>query len=680
MDTGVWNGQTQNPSSTGDDDFQQFLDMDMSNMGDSIQFDFHDFNPSNGPSMMPHHQPHRDPIDTPMPDSGMVPIVSPYHMGMQNQIPPLTSAPSHPTLSSQVIPSHHTSHDAISDIDAQINFLQHQKKFQQQQRHLEEQQRHLREQQAAFYAQQQQQQQRMVPPTPQSLDMQSANQFYTTHDQGHSSGLFDGYQQLKEQQDMAFTPLVSPAVTPLDAHFPVDPQFTIPGAYFSPISSPALHAQMDSSSMFDPRLSGQTTNSPAEMDVELPLVPLSTATLSKEVRKNNASKRKPKIRQSPITKPQRKKTASTPVMNAQILSELAETAIESSGVPPKAKSVSATSTEESMSENASVSPEALSDMPPPPLPLPRSARQSPYIQPHTSDNPVPLPLPKALNGKPSPATPASLFRISPRSKSAGPNNPDQNAPEHIDSFELPESINFSKPQLPSLDTRQPTQITSEGDSAKTSFQTLPSPVVPNPPRRASASQSPQLTPRISATTRKTPLLTPRGGKKRTSVSSISPALLPRISPNIKPLLPGTPGMSVEDSASQLLASKSNYQRILEGNTVPGVSYPSELSTGLTSKRTSHKIAEQGRRNRINTALMEVATLLPKSAANELGEGDDESGSGDKKDGKQSSAPNSKASTVELAIEYIKQLKEEVANANKRADEAEQKLQEQAPAS
>lgn len=49
-------------------------------------------------------------------------------------------------------------------------------------------------------------------------------------------------------------------------------------------------------------------------------------------------------------------------------------------------------------------------------------------------------------------------------------------------------------------------------------------------------------------------------------------------------------------------------------------------------------------------------------------------SSDKKDAKNSSNPNSKASTVEMAIEYIKQLQQEVADANKRAEEAEKKLQ------
>jgi hypothetical protein len=194
-----------------------------------------------------------------------------------------------------------------------------------------------------------------------------------------------------------------------------------------------------------------------------------------------------------------------------------------------------------------------------------------------------------------------------------------------------------------------------------------------PATTSSATQSPQLLAGSGVAARKTPQLLPRGSKKRGSVSSIpvSPALRPKISPSIKPLLPGGP--DVEEAASHLLATKSNYQRILEGNTLPGVSYPSELSTNLTSKRTSHKIAEQGRRNRINSALQEIATLLPRPPKDSEGEGSD-----NKKDksggGGGGGAPNSKASTVEMAIEYIKQLQKEVREANRRAEEAEKKLE------
>lgn len=139
--------------------------------------------------------------------------------------------------------------------------------------------------------------------------------------------------------------------------------------------------------------------------------------------------------------------------------------------------------------------------------------------------------------------------------------------------------------------------------------------------------------------------------------------------------------------THFLTQRSNYQNLIEGTHVPGVSYPTELSTNLTSKRTSHKIAEQGRRNRINLALQEMQSLLPNKSGNgaqpngsahssnvKFDEGDDDDdGTGEgygKSDtgcggnskntggsggntglGKQGG--NSKAATVESAIEYIK---------------------------
>ncbi len=195
INSAAWNGQDQNMSSTGDDDFQQFFDIGMSNMSDSMQFDFQPFNPQNGSSMI--QQSHRDSVDTPMSDGNVAPIVAQNSTGAQNQVSAMTSAPSHPPVLSQILPHQQTPNDAISEIDAQIQFLQHQR-LQQQQRQLEEQQRRLQEQQAALYAQQR----NMVPPTPQSLEMQAASQFFASQDQGHSSRIFEGYQQIKEQQDV----------------------------------------------------------------------------------------------------------------------------------------------------------------------------------------------------------------------------------------------------------------------------------------------------------------------------------------------------------------------------------------------------------------------------------------------------------------------------------------------
>jgi len=120
----------------------------------------------------------------------------------------------------------------------------------------------------------------------------------------------------------------------------------------------------------------------------------------------------------------------------------------------------------------------------------------------------------------------------------------------------------------------------------------------------------------------------------------------------------------DDAHTIFLASRSNYQNLIEGTHVPGVSYPTELSTNLTSKRTSHKIAEQGRRNRINLALQEMLRLLPTASRSaETGQSpmEDDEGSGSGKKGESctsggKSNGNSKAATVESAIEYIKSLK------------------------
>ena len=485
---------------------------------------------------------------------------------------------------------------------------------------------------------------------------------------------------------MAFTPLVSPAVTPLETQFSIDTQFTIPGAYFSPLTSPALHAQNDTLASYDQRHGNMPTSSPIDIELDASVTVLPNSALGDSAKKPRKtvtkSRSKASVKQSPISKPLRRKPAATPTLNAQVLNELAESAGNGQD-PSKQQSTALVHTSASSatagtdSENGSVSPGALNDitpveMPPPPIPKPRSARPSPYIAPQTAgpSNAPHIPRP----GAPSPATPASLMKLSsPNNRTStirvGSQEPVDT--EHIESFELPKSANFSKPDPPPISPRTVAQPTQETNLTRTpGLAPLPSPIFTKPITAASVTQSPQLLPGPSSGTRKTPLMTARGSKKRASVSSVqvSPALRPKISPNIKPLLPG--GVSAEETASHLLATKSNYQRILEGNTVPGVSYPSELSTNLTSKRTSHKIAEQGRRNRINSALQEIATLLPHppKESNEA-----EAESIEKKDKGGGAAPNSKASTVEMAIEYIKQLQKEVAEANRRAEEAEKKL-------
>lgn len=133
-----------------------------------------------------------------------------------------------------------------------------------------------------------------------------------------------------------------------------------------------------------------------------------------------------------------------------------------------------------------------------------------------------------------------------------------------------------------------------------------------------------------------------------------------------------------ETSALLLASKSNYQNILEGTHLPGVSYPEALSTNLTSKRTSHKIAEQGRRNRINTALQEIASLLPPPTPTISG-GSSSQTAGVASiimTGTAAQQSNSKASTVELAIEYIKSLQAELRDVKGKLADATSKLERQ----
>jgi hypothetical protein len=139
----------------------------------------------------------------------------------------------------------------------------------------------------------------------------------------------------------------------------------------------------------------------------------------------------------------------------------------------------------------------------------------------------------------------------------------------------------------------------------------------------------------------------------------------------------------DDAHTIFLASRSNYQNLIEGTHVPGVSYPTELSTNLTSKRTSHKIAEQGRRNRINVALQEMLSLLPKSSplisardgSSSNGDGEAGGDSGSRKGelgGK--NGGNSKAATVESAIDYIRALQQETEEKSKAVEERDRECE------
>jgi hypothetical protein len=71
----------------------------------------------------------------------------------------------------------------------------------------------------------------------------------------------------------------------------------------------------------------------------------------------------------------------------------------------------------------------------------------------------------------------------------------------------------------------------------------------------------------------------------------------------------SPHTGISQHASQLV-SRSNYQHIVGGNySQLGLSYPNNLTMTLNSKRSNHNAAEQGQRNRIKTALQELAQTV-----------------------------------------------------------------------
>lgn len=207
MDATAWNEQDHGLHHSADDDIQQFLDMNsMSAFPDGLHFDF-GFQPQNNGAS---HLLQRETLDTPMSgtEAGVIMATS-----IHDQLPALTSAPLHTAIASSLLPSQPTPGDAISEIDAQIQFLQAQK-IQEQQRQLEQQQqqheqqrRQLEQQQAAFFAQQQS---RIVPATPQSLEMRAGDGPYTfapDHTPQHQVDIYEHF-HMKEQIDVRNPALV----------------------------------------------------------------------------------------------------------------------------------------------------------------------------------------------------------------------------------------------------------------------------------------------------------------------------------------------------------------------------------------------------------------------------------------------------------------------------------------
>ncbi|KAL2810225.1 helix-loop-helix DNA-binding domain-containing protein [Aspergillus granulosus] len=525
--------------------------------------------------------------------------------------------------------------------------------------------------------------QMVIPPTPNSVELQGSAATYPQR-VGDNPEMYDRYSRMIEEQAL-YTPLVSPAMTPLESHF--RPEYTIPGEYFSPLTSPAIEAQNSNPNgypMHSAPMSEMTfIHSPVDNGFAASSVPPSPGLARKQQRRRPSTatsktfQSRAKKQQSPSVRPL---TRTKSRLADELMTALSENHPNPTSHPSSTTDGLRYGSAESSGQD-SVSPEPLSEplMPPPALP---PVRKSPAIQPQTQQ--------QQHQNSGAPATPAMLMRMqrSPHTRSdLTPTQPPVTEP-HDDIMEdvvLPEAATpatqLFRPQVARIDTAITTSTSSPSISATVTSH-LESNQVPLSERNSSSvAPSPRSGPMPSpsgpvARKSETPKLGPMS-RKRQSLSSShpSPSLRPKISPNIHPLVHGDGGIS-GDASAIFLASKSNYQHILDGTLLPGVSYPETLAENLSSKRTNHKLAEQGRRNRINNALKEIETLIPpayvqskhnKEAAACNGK------AGDKEKEKAGNQPISKASTVEMAIDYIKSLKAELESTKKKLEAAEAQL-------
>lgn len=535
-----------------------------------------------------------------------------------------------------------------------------------------------------------------VPPTPNSSEFHGNAGAYGQHMQTHAP-VFD-HDSYMHKDDPSFTPLVSPAVTPFDIRSHLDYQTIAPGAYFSPLTSPALVAQNHKNAHIQPAQAQYTSGSSTDaspldidmgMDIEMGLPqqePVSRPPSNKRrapeesispVEQANTSW---KGRRASLAKPRRQNSKLSNSVTHDDVGALTRTVADTMAAPTGVSPVNPRSNGSSGVNSAE--PDRISDMGPPPLP--GSITHSPAT---------------FGSGKQSmcPATPASLMHIhqTPSFSEA--------AEEHamLDDLVLPEA-SMPKPPPPRNDI---VQQRDDGSSSRASTSSRKTPKLnplstPSGDIALSGKPSPMLAPNVpispitpafaqaAASKRPDPKSSARASKKRASITAplVSPAIMPKVSPSIKPLASdGHPTSHIADTTTHalLLASKSNYQNIIDGTTIPGVSYPASLASNLTSKRTSHKLAEQGRRNRINTALAEMQALLPSSsmASPSLGAKDAKSpdmaegSAGASASANANKSNDSKAAKVESAIEYIKQLQKENREKDRLLEEMRKEIEE-----
>lgn len=153
-------------------------------------------------------------------------------------------------------------------------------------------------------------------------------------------------------------------------------------------------------------------------------------------------------------------------------------------------------------------------------------------------------------------------------------------------------------------------------------------------------------------------------ESKTGMHSSPRALKPLlISPTLNPGKPTPSGVSTVEDAERILATRSNYQNLMEGKGAAlGIAFDTQIKSGIEVRRTAHKAAEQKRRDslkewfdRLRREVEEGYVKRQKSLmsqvmeAQELEKDDEDAADGNIK-------PLSKVLLLQYAYEYIASLK------------------------
>lgn len=346
-------------------------------------------------------------------------------------------------------------------------------------------------------------------------------------------------------------------MTPLEGQFRL-PEYTIPGEYFTPLTSPALEAQNHSSNNNYQFHAGQVSDVgfiPTTAEVN-PLsgtsAPPSPSIIRKTRRRTSVASsrlagRTTKPRQSPHIRAQTTQSLRNRGKHATSSEDLYNHMAQELNKPPNHDVRSLQESSNEGSGQDSVSPEPLPDslMPPPAVPPPR---KSPAMLPQQSSQQMPG----------TAATPATLMRIQRSQHAQEPTDQLMGQAQLEIPDEVMEDISLPEAAQPALQPRP------KINHIDTSVRDTASPVI-------SAHGTPLIEPRSTPAVDRTPMSvapsprtiampSPSGpvpkrsdpsrssisSRKRPSVSSThaSPLLRPKISPSIQPLMRGSDGKSI----------------------------------------------------------------------------------------------------------------------------------------